>query len=446
MAKTKPAEKAAKPVKPIDQSNGNSSKKSNGHAAHNPYDSMLARFNQAADRLQLGDRERKILSVPEKIVHVNLPITMDDGSTEVFEGYRVIHSTATGPGKGGIRYAELVDENEVMALAAWMTFKTSVVGLPFGGAKGGIRCNPREMSLGELERLTRAYTQEMNEVFGPDRDIPAPDMGTNAQVMAWIVDEYSTMRNNDFIPGVVTGKPLEMGGSRGRVEATGRSVMLTAMQALKKLGKKPEDCTVAVQGFGNVGSVSAKLLSAQGLKVVAVSDRWGGYYNPQGLLISQCMHYAEKNNYSLEGYEGGEKISNADLLEMKVDVLVPAAMENVITTENAANIKAELIVEGANGPIVAEADDIIRDKGIIVVPDIVANAGGVTVSYLEWVQNRRGHYYKEKEVHSRADPMIINAFEEMYALSVRHNISYRLAAYMVGVRRVARALELKGKF
>ena len=416
----------------------------NSHNENNPWESFLARFNAAADMLKLDDRERKILATPEKIVTLNIPVAMDNGETQVFEGFRVIHSTAVGPGKGGIRYAMAVNEDEVKALSAWMTFKTGIVGLPYGGAKGGIKCNPREMSMGELERLTRAYTQGMVEVFGPNRDIPAPDMGTDGQVMAWIVDEYSNMHNGDYIPGVVTGKPIELGGSRGRVAATGRGVMIATIEALKKMGKKPMECTVAVQGFGNVGSIAAKLLSSQGLRVVAISDRWGGYYNSHGILMSQAIHYMEHNDRTLKGFEDGEPISNEELLELDVDVLVPAATENVINTKNAANIKADLIIEGANGPITADADSTIRDKGIMVVPDIVANAGGVTVSYLEWVQNRRGHYYKEKEVYERAEPMLINAFEEMYTMSQRHDISLRMGAYLVGVNRVAKALRLKG--
>ncbi len=447
--KTTKSEAKADEKKTVQKTNGKADSKpaANAHSnENNPWESFLARFHKAADMLKLDDRERKILATPEKIVTLNIPVAMDNGETQVFEGYRVIHSTAVGPGKGGIRYAMEVNEDEVKALAAWMTFKTGVVGLPYGGAKGGIKCNPRAMSMGELERLTRAYTQGMVEVFGPNRDIPAPDMGTDGQVMAWIVDEYSNMHNGDYIPGVVTGKPIELGGSRGRVAATGRGVMIAAIEALKKMGKKPMECTAAIQGFGNVGSIAAKLLSSQGLRVVAISDRSGAYYNSHGILMSQAIHYMEHNNRSLEGFEDGEPISNEELLELDVDVLVPAATENVITTKNAANIKADLIVEGANGPISAEADDTIQDKGIMVVPDIVANAGGVTVSYLEWVQNRRGHYYKEKEVFERAEPMLINAFEEMYTMAQRHDISMRLGAYLVGVNRVAKALRLKGKF
>lgn len=439
---TKPQEAAAEPTKV-------SKPKANGQPHNNeqnPFESMLARFNKAADMLKLDDRERKIFSKPEKIVHVSLPIAMDDGSTEVFEGYRVIHSTVLGPSKGGIRYAMEVNEDEVKALAAWMTWKCAGANLPYGGGKGGIKCDPRKLSQGEMERLTRAYTRKCVKTFGPDLDIPAPDMGTNGQVMAWIVDEYSALHNNEFIPGVVTGKPLELGGSKGRVKATGRSVMTTVMMALQKLGKNPEDCTVAVQGFGNVGSVAAKLLSGKGLKIIAISDRDGAYYNDHGILCSNAISHRDQNNGSLKGFEDAEEISNDELLALDVDVLIPAATENVITTANADKVRAKIIAEGANGPVTAEADDIIQNKGAFVIPDIVCNAGGVTVSYFEWVQNRRGHYYTEDEVNSRGDRIIQQAFEEMYAASVRHNVGTRLAAYLVAVERAANGLRLKGKY
>jgi glutamate dehydrogenase/leucine dehydrogenase len=416
------------------------------NAENNPFQAMLIRFNKAADMLELGDRERQILSHCERIVNVSLPIAMDDGSTKVFQGYRVIHSTALGPSKGGIRYAMDVNEDEVKALAAWMTWKCAGAGLPYGGGKGGIQCDPRYMSPGELERLTRAYTRSMVTVFGPDLDIPAPDMGTNPQTMAWIVDEYSKLHNNNFTPGVVTGKPLELGGSKGRGAATGRGVMNTTLMALGKMGKKPEECTAAVQGFGNVGSWAAKLLSAKGVRVVAISDRFGAYYNPNGILMNNAILFAEKNG-SLQGFTEGEAITNEALLELEVDILVPAALENVITSQNAGKIKAKLISEGANGPVTAEADDILHDKGIFVVPDIVCNAGGVTVSYFEWVQNRRGHYYTEDEVNNLADVKLKEAFEAMYAMSVRHGgINNRLAAYLVAVEKVASGLKLKGKY
>ncbi len=413
----------------------------------NPYESMLARFYSAADILNLGQRERDILSQPSKIVWVNLPVEMDNGTTKVFPAYRVIHSTVLGPSKGGIRYDMAVDLDEVKALAAWMTWKCAVVNLPYGGGKGGIQCNPKEMSVGELERLTRKYTRAMVDVFGVDLDIPAPDVNTSGREMAWIVSEFSQLNGGKFYPGVVTGKPIELGGSKGRVEATGRGVMVNTLAALKKIGKKPQDCTAAVQGFGNVGSIGAKLLSQQGIKVVAISDISGAYYNPKGFLISDAIKYRDSNGRDgLKGFDGGEKITNEQLLALEVDILVPAALENVITAKNANDIKAKLIVEGANGPVAAEADPIIDSKGIIAIPDILANAGGVTVSYLEWVQNRRGHYYTEEEINARHDAIINAAFEEVFTTSQLHKVSMRTAAYIVGVGRVAKGLQMLGKY
>lgn len=409
-----------------------------------PFQSMLERFMRAADIVSLNERQRKILSEPEKIVIVSLPVKMDDGSTKVFTGYRIVHSTALGPSKGGIRYAMDVDLDEVKALASWMTFKTAVVSIPYGGAKGGITCNPREMSVDELERLTREYTRAMKDVFGENKDVPAPDMGTDGVVMSWILDEYS--RLTQYTPGVVTGKPLELGGSKGRTEATGRGVMITAMEALKKLNKNPEDCTCAVQGFGNVGSWASILLEEKGLKIMAISDISGAYYNENGLNISEAVEYATANGNSLEGYTGGTKISNEELLELDVDVLVPAALQDQITAENAPNIKAKLIVEGANGPTMAEADEILKANGVMVVPDILANAGGVTVSYFEWVQNRRGHYYTEDEVNEKADPIMIDAFERVYQAANKYNCTMRTAAYIVALERISRGIELHGNF
>lgn len=416
----------------------------------NPYESMLARFNAAADILKLSNRERAILSVPEKIVQVSLPVVMDDGSTEVFEGYRVIHSTAMGPSKGGIRYAMEVHQDEVKALAAWMSWKCAVVNIPYGGGKGGIKCDSRAMSADEKERLTRAYTAAMSEVFGPDLDIPAPDMGTDPNVMAWIVDEYARMNNNNYIPAVVTGKPLSLGGSKGRTAATGRSVMTTCMQALEKLKMDPKKCTVAVQGFGNVGSYAALLLEEKGMKVVAISDHTGAFYNKKGFDIKKIFETQDLrqplSSWISKLGKDVETISNDELLLLDVDVLAPCAIENVITTDNAGKIKAKLIVEGANGPVAADADAVLEDKKIMVIPDIVANAGGVTVSYFEWVQNRRGHYYTEEEVNDRADRIIKEAFDTVYAMSKDKKVGMRLAAYLVAVNRVAEATRLKGKY
>lgn len=418
----------------------------NGGTGSNPYLSMLSRFYRAADTLGLTPEERDILSKPSEIHIAYLPVAMDDGSVKVFESYRVIHSRALGPGKGGIRYAPEVNMQEVMALAAWMTWKCAVVNIPYGGAKGGITCEPKKMSPGELERLTRAYTRAMSEVFGPDKDIPAPDMGTSAREMAWIVDEFSRLNKGNFIPAVVTGKPLELGGSKGRVEATGRGVMMVIMQALQRMGRRPEGLTAAVQGFGNVGSTTARFLSQMGIRVVAISDKSGGYYNENGILVHQAIQYRDTHSGLLEGYKGGEPISNEELLTLPVDILVPAATEDQITPANAPKIQAWLIAEGANGPTMAEADPILNQRGITVIPDILANAGGVIISYYEWVQNRRGHYYTETEVQERADNTIRQAFDEVFARSVAQKCSLREAAYLIAVERVVRALRMHGRY
>lgn len=408
-----------------------------------PYESLLKRLNEAADILKLEDRFRAILSVPEKIVEVNMPVKLDNGKTEVFNGYRVVNSTVLGPSKGGIRYSEHVDKDEVMALAGWMTLKCSIAGLPYGGAKGGITINPKNYSEGELERLTRSYTRRLKEIFGVDSDVPAPDMNTSGREMAWIADEYSRFYGNQ--PGVITGKPIELGGSLGRAAATGRGVMTTALCAMQELGWNPRNVTAAVQGFGNVGSYGAKLLWEKGVKILAISDISGGYYNANGLDIKAAFEYVTEKK-SLEGWTGGSKISNSELLELNVDLLAPCAMENVITKENAGNIKAKLMVEGANGPVAADADAILDSKGIMIVPDILANAGGVTVSYLEWVQNREGYYMTEDEVNAKADPMLERAFAQVLATSKEYKCSMRLAAYVVGLRRVASAIKLKGNY
>ncbi|MEL7340902.1 MAG: Glu/Leu/Phe/Val dehydrogenase, partial [Bacteroidota bacterium] len=343
-----------------------------------PNASLMARLNKAADIINLDQRYRDIISVPERVINVNLPVKLDDGTTRVFEGFRVVHSTVLGPSKGGIRYAPIVDLDEVKALAGWMTLKTALVGIPYGGAKGGITLNPKVRSTDELERITRAYTRALKDTFGEDSDIPAPDMGTSGREMAWIFHEYS--RIYGYTPGVVTGKPLHLGGSKGRVPATGWGVMETTMKAIEKLGWEPEKCTCAIHGFGNVGSWAAKLLSDQGLKIVAVSDHTGAYYNEEGLDVRDMVQYL-RDHGNLDGYNGYTKISNEELLALDVDVLVPAAIENTITTDNAHDIKARLIVEGANGPVSSDADHILDEKGILIIPDILANAGGVTVSY-----------------------------------------------------------------
>lgn len=407
------------------------------------FDSLMARFNEAADIINLDQRFRDILSLPERVINVNLPVKLDDGTTRVFEGFRVVHSTVMGPSKGGIRFAPFVDLDEVKALAGWMTFKCALAGLPYGGAKGGITLNPKIRSVDELERITRAYTRALKDVFGEDSDIPAPDMGTSGREMAWIFHEYS--RTYGYTPGVVTGKPLHLGGSKGRVPATGWGTNLAAMLAIEKLGLDPKKTTCAVQGFGNVGSWAAKFMKAEGLKIQAISDHTGGFYNVDGIDIKGAINHIRING-SLEGFAGGERISNEELLTLNVDVLVPAAIENVITEKNAEDIQAKLIVEGANGPVSASADSILDSKGILIVPDILANAGGVTVSYFEWVQNRRGHYYSEEEIRDKTKPILTEAFERVYEAHEEYNCSMRIAAYIVAIQRLATGIDLEGNY
>jgi glutamate dehydrogenase (NAD(P)+) len=411
----------------------------------NPLESMMSRFNIAAEILGLDDTSYEVLKAPDKQVIVHLPVMMDDGKVHVFEGYRVVHNTILGPSKGGIRYDKNVNLDEVKALAAWMTWKCAVVDIPYGGAKGGIICEPTTMSVGELERLTRAYTVSMKDVFGPDRDIPAPDMGTGPREMAWIMDEFSKAVGQTA-SAVVTGKPLVMGGSLGRTEATGRGVMVSCLAALAKLGMKPEETSVAVQGFGNVGSWASKLLFDKGLKVKGVSDISGAYWNENGINIDEAIAYKNAHGGRLEGFEGAETIDPTKLLTSAVDVIVPAAVEDVITEHNAPHIQAKLIVEGANGPTSASADPIINEKGILVVPDILANSGGVTVSYFEWVQNKQGFKWSLDMVTDRADRIMTEAFEKVYATSQKYNIPMRIAAYVVAIDKVAQTYKYRGGY
>jgi glutamate dehydrogenase/leucine dehydrogenase len=411
----------------------------------NPFEAMMSRFHMASQILGLEDDIYNVLKNPTRQVIVSLPVTMDDGSIRVFEGYRVIHSNILGPSKGGIRFDPAVNLDEVKALAAWMTWKCAVVDIPYGGAKGGVACNPLEMSSGEIERLMRAYTLAMAEVFGPDKDIPAPDMGTGPREMAWLMDQYSRMQGMT-VNSVVTGKPIVLGGSLGRTEATGRGVMVTAMAAMEKLKINPYRATCAVQGFGNVGSWAARLLSERGLLVQAVSDISGAYYNEKGIDIPAAVAFREKNKGSLVGFEGIELIKNEELLTLPVDVLVPAATEDVIRSSNAADIKAKLIVEGANGPTSSRADNIINEKGITVVPDILANAGGVTVSYFEWVQNRLGYKWTADRVNRRSDRILKDAFTNVYRVSKEYNVSLRIAAYMVAIDKVAKTYKFRGGY
>jgi glutamate dehydrogenase (NAD(P)+) len=411
----------------------------------NPFESMMSRFHIAAQHLGLDDEVYNVLKSPTKQVIVSLPITMDDGSIKVFEGYRVIHSNILGPSKGGIRFDMDVNLDEVKALAAWRTWKCAVVEIPFGGAKGGIKCNPRQMSAGEIERLTRSFTQSMHEIFGPDKDIPAPDMGTGPREMAWLMDQYSRAQGMT-VNAVVTGKPLVLGGSLGRTEATGRGVMISAMAAMEKLKINPFKASCAVQGFGNVGSWASILLAERGVSIKAISDLSGAYYNENGIDIKKANEYRLQNNGHLEGFEGAEKMDADELLFLDVDVIVPAAIEDVINKHNAHRIKAKLIVEGANGPTSAKADDIINDKGIMAVPDILANAGGVTVSYFEWVQNRLGYKWTAERVNRRSDRIMKTAFDKVYATAKEYNVSLRIAAYIVAINKVAKTYKFRGGF
>ncbi len=423
-----------------------SSQLNGGSPRYNPLESMNRRFDTAVEVLGLDKQFADVLRVPDKVVICNIPITMDDGTIKVFEGFRVVHSDHLGPSKGGIRFSPDVNLDEVKALAAWMTWKCAIVNIPYGGAKGGVKCDPRSMSKGELERLTRGYTIAMKDVFGPESDIPAPDMGTGPQEMAWIVDEYSKVKGQNAW-AVVTGKPIVLGGSLGRVEATGRGVMVSTRTALAKMGIKPSEATCVVQGFGNVGSISARLISQMGVKIVGISDVSGGYYNPEGIDVNDAAEYVKNSpKRSLEGFPNVSLISNSELLELDCTVLVPAAMEDQITPENAHNIKAKLIVEGANGPTTAAADAILEEKGVLVVPDILANAGGVTVSYFEWVQNRLGYYWTEERVNRRADRAMKIAFENIYNAAAKFKVNMRVAAYVVALDKVSQTLKLRGLF
>ena len=407
-----------------------------------PLESMMKRFHVAAEYLKLDEEVYNVLKSSVKKVIVSLPISMDDGKIKVFDGYRVIHSNILGPSKGGLRYDASVNLNEVTALAAWMTWKCAVVDIPYGGAKGGICCDPKKMSLSELERLTRAYTQSMHDIFGPDKDIPAPDVGTGPEQMAWLMDEYSRARGVT-VNAVVTGKPIILGGSAGRIEATGRGVMVSTLSALTKNKINPFNAKVAIQGFGNVGSWAALLLKERGCNVVAVSDISGGYYDEKGIDIGKAIQYRNENKGTLEGFKEATKISNEELLSLDVDVLIPAALENAITEKNVNSIKAKVIVEGANGPTSHEADSIIEEKGITAVPDILANAGGVIVSYFEWVQNRLGFKWTKNRVYRRSDSIIKQSFNNVFSISKKYKVSLRTAAYIAAIDKVSRTYKYR---
>ena len=408
-----------------------------------PFQSMMERFDIAAEILELNPGFYEYLCRPSRIHITSVPVEMDSGRVKVYDGYRVIHNNVLGPSKGGLRFAPDVTLNEVKALAAWMTWKCALLDLPFGGAKGGIVCDPKKMSAKELERLTRRYTADLFDVFGPDKDIPAPDMNTNEQIMAWVLDTYS-MHARRTENAVVTGKPVGLGGSQGRRQATGRGVMTVTLAAMERLDLAPTECTVAVQGFGNVGSTAAELLAEQGCTIVAVSDVTGGYYNEQGLDVHELRQYTQNHDGTLEGYPHADRITNEELLTLDADVLVPAAKEDQIDAEIAEATGARIIAEGANGPTLPEADAILQDKGVLVIPDILANAGGVTVSYFEWVQDRQGFFWTEKRVNRRLDRMMRDAFEKVYDTADEHDVSLRIGAYVMGVRKVAEALRMRG--
>lgn len=422
-----------------------SAQTSNEIAHESMFEAVLARLDVASKLMNMSEDVATILRSPIKQVKVSLPVMMDNGKIQVFEGYRIVHSTVLGPSKGGIRYAMDVNQDEVMALAAWMSFKCAVANLPYGGAKGGIKCDPRSMSVGELERMTRAYASSMKDVFGVNKDIPAPDMGTSGREMAWILDEFNKVTGEDS-PGVITGKPIVIGGSLGRDAATGRGVMVNTLAALKKMGLNPQEVTAAVQGFGNVGSHAARLLSEQGIKIVAIGDHTATFYNEKGIDIAAALDFASKNNRVLKGFTGGTEIASHDILTCKCDVLVPAALQNVITEEIAHSIQAKLIVEGANGPTIPDADAVLNDKNIIVVPDILANSGGVTVSYFEWVQNKAGYYWSENEVNTKHDEKMELAFASVWNNASQYKTSMRIAAYITALQKIEQGVKLKGNY
>jgi glutamate dehydrogenase (NAD(P)+) len=408
----------------------------------NPWIAAAARFDEAAMRLKLDDGMRKVLRTPTKELTVHIPVLLDDGRLEVFTGYRVQHSLARGPAKGGIRFAPDVTLDEVRALASWMTWKCAVVNIPFGGGKGGIICDPNVMSDAELEKLTRRYTAEIIDFIGPERDVPAPDVNTNEKVMAWIMDTYS-MHARHTVTAVVTGKPMALGGSRGRPEATGRGCMMVILKALEVLGLKPQDSRVVIQGFGNVGGMAAKLMRAIGFKIVCVIEYDGAVYNAEGLDIAALQQHRRETG-SITGFAGGEDMDKAEAMFLECEVLIPAATENVIHSGNAERIRCKILCEGANGPTTPLADEVLADKKIFVIPDILANAGGVTVSYFEWVQDRQGFFWNEQLVNQRLEEIMTESFDAVVEYARAHHVNNRIAAYMLALDRVAQAIKLRG--
>lgn len=411
---------------------------------YNPFDNFVAVMDKAAGVMGISEEDYLTFKYPERELKVALPVRMDDGSLKVFEGFRIQHSTLRGPAKGGVRYHQNVNVDEVRALSAWMTFKCAVAAIPYGGGKGGIVCRPREMSKGELERLTRTYIDKISAIISPNTDIPAPDVGTNAQTMDWMVDEYSKLKG-ESVYGIVTGKSIEIGGSKGRNEATGRGVCFVTLEMMKKYNMKPEDCKIVIQGMGNVGSISAKLLAEEGAKIVAVSDVSGAIYNENGLDIAGIYKYLDSGKNLLDGYTGDcKRITNAELLELPCDILIPAALENQITAENADRIKAKIVIEAANGPTSVEADEILNKKGVKVLPDILSNSGGVIVSYFEWVQNLQNFYWEEDDVNAKLKRQIVGAFNDVFDAREKYDCTFRVAAYIVALNRLVTAKKLRG--
>src|SRR6202043_2537197 len=408
----------------------------------NPWEAQAARFDFAAHKLNLDEGLMKVLRSPSREIIVHIPVMMDDGHLEVFTGFRVQHSIARGPAKGGLRYSPDVNLDEVRALASWMTWKCAVVNIPFGGAKGGIICDPHKMSQGELERMTRRYTAELFEFIGPEKDVPAPDVNTNEQTMAWIMDTYS-MHMRQTVTAVVTGKPINIGGSRGRREATGRGVMVVCDEACKKLGLDRERSRVIVQGFGNVGSNAALLMHEAGYKVVGIAEVGGGLYNRNGIDLKALTEYRQKNG-TVHGFPDAEKYDPAELLTTDCEILIPAATENVITSRTVNRVKCRILAEGANGPTTSAADDVLTDKGVFVIPDILANAGGVTTSYFEWVQDRQGYFWKESVVNEQLDAIMKSSFEDVVRYAETHHVNNRIAAYMLAIDRVAYTIRQRG--
>ena len=411
---------------------------------YNPFDNFVAVMDKAAGVMGISEEDYLTFKYPERELKVALPVRMDDGSLKVFEGFRIQHSTLRGPAKGGIRYHQNVNVDEVRALSAWMTFKCAVAAIPYGGGKGGIVCRPREMSKGELERLTRTYIDKISAIISPNTDIPAPDVGTNAQTMDWMVDEYSKLKG-ESVYGIVTGKSIEIGGSKGRNEATGRGVCFVTLEMMKKYNMKPEDCKIVIQGMGNVGSISAKLLAEEGAKIIAVSDVSCAIYNENGLDIAGIYKYLDSGKNLLDGYTGDcKRITNAELLELPCDILIPAALENQITAENADRIKAKIVIEAANGPTSVEADEILNKKGVKVLPDILSNSGGVIVSYFEWVQNLQNFYWEEDDVNAKLKRQIVGAFNDVFDAREKYDCTFRVAAYIVALNRLVTAKKLRG--